>query len=370
MANIIMADAPKAGDGRPSAAENDVVFIDADGHILYSYTAEDFLQLTAMPSPPTPPFSCLVNDGWNWTLEDAKEYVTKYREHVIGAQYTPADGKQHAIIDAQAGKVSSISVWCGNFAATSNAVTVDFGDGSEPVEASIGKKAGKSFAHTYEASGEYDISVSLSTTDAQISSASTTGRLKALVRTGNQDVAKFPTGWYTLIIASGATGSTGNMFDYYAGSGIVFPRGHTIKSGNSNWWQKSNSDTLQFVSFPKSFQGATYNYNYSTPCRSLRKLCAPEASYYIGAAPLKGCTSLLRFNVVSTVTSIAAEALSGCSSLRELHFYPQTPPAVANANAFTSLNTSCKIFVPEGTLEAYTTATNYPSSETYTYEEE
>lgn len=370
MANIIMADAPKADGGRPSAAENDVVFIDADGHILYSYTAADFLQLTAMPSPPTPPFSCLVNDGWNWTLEDAKAYVTKYREHVIGAQYTPADGKQHAIIDAQAGKVSSIYVWCNQFAVASNAVTVDFGDGSEPVEASIGKQAGKWFEHTYEASGEYDISVALSTTYAQISSASTTGRLKALVRTGNQGAAKFPSGWYTVIIASGADDSTGNMFDYYAGRGVVFPRGHTVTGRNGNWWARANTDTLQFVSFPKSFQGATSGYNFSTPCRSLRKLCAPEASYQIYTSTLKGCTSLRRFNVVSTVTSIAAEALSGCSGLRELHFYPQTPPAIANANAFTSLSTSCKIFVPEGTLEAYTTATNYPSSETYTYEEE
>lgn len=369
MANIIMADVTKAGSGRPSAAENEVVFIDADGHILYSYTAADFLQLAAMPSPPKPPFSCLVNDGWNWTLEDAKAYVTKYREHVIGAQYTPSDGKEHVIFDALAGIRIGIYIWCPATSPSSATVVIDFGDGSEQIEASIARNSGQTFTHVYQTSGEYDISAAISSNYGQITAVDAPGRMKGLVRVGT-NAKVVPNGSYVCVFSAGMTGTVGNMFENYAGRGIVFPRGYTATGGNSNWWQKSNHDTLQFVSFPKVFQGATWNYNFVTPCRALRKLCAPEASANLGTATLKGCTCLRRFNVVSTVTSIAAEALSGCTGLSELHFYPQTPPAVANANAFTSLSTSCKIFVPAGTLEAYTAATNYPSSETYTYEEE
>ena len=56
--------------------------------------------------------------------------------------------------------------------------------------------------------------------------------------------------------------------------------------------------------------------------------------------------------------------------LKELHFKPTTPPAVANANAFTGLPTDCVIYVPTGKLSAYTSAQNYPSSASYTYVEE
>lgn len=37
------------------AEENDVIFIDYDGTIRYSYSAQDFLALTAMPANPTHP---------------------------------------------------------------------------------------------------------------------------------------------------------------------------------------------------------------------------------------------------------------------------------------------------------------------------
>lgn len=83
-----------------------------------------------------------------------------------------------------------------------------------------------------------------------------------------------------------------------------------------------------------------------------------------------GCRSLSKITVPSGITSIAASAFSGCYGLAEIHFKPETPPTVSNTNAFTNLQTDCKIYVPTGTLSAYTSATNYPSSETYTYVEE
>ena len=62
-------------------------------------------------------------------------------------------------------------------------------------------------------------------------------------------------------------------------------------------------------------------------------------------------------------------AFSGNSALASLKFESTTPPTVANSNAFNNVPTDCKIYVPAGTLSAYTSATNYPSSSTYTYVE-
>lgn len=63
--------------------EKDVAFYDYDGTLLYTYDADEFAELTALPA--------LVNHypdleavEWNWTLAEAKEYVAKYGALSIG----------------------------------------------------------------------------------------------------------------------------------------------------------------------------------------------------------------------------------------------------------------------------------------------
>lgn len=90
----------------------------------------------------------------------------------------------------------------------------------------------------------------------------------------------------------------------------------------------------------------------------------------IGDSAFTNCTGLGSVVIPVSCTSIGSYAFSGCSSLREIHFKSSIPPTLSSSNVFTSLNTSCKIYVPTGSLAAYTTATNYPSSSNYTYEEE
>ena len=51
----------------------DVDFIDFDGRLLYSYTAQEFLALEEMPANPSYPG--LIAQGWNWTLTDAQDFV-------------------------------------------------------------------------------------------------------------------------------------------------------------------------------------------------------------------------------------------------------------------------------------------------------
>lgn len=69
------------------------------------------------------------------------------------------------------------------------------------------------------------------------------------------------------------------------------------------------------------------------------------------------------------VTSIGSSAFYNCYGLGFIKFKPETPPTVANINAWTNMPTDCIIYVPQGTLAAYTSATNYPDPATYTYVE-
>ena len=54
--------------------KKDVNFYDYDGTLVTSYTKTEFLSLSAMPDNPS--HDGLTAQGWNWSLNDAKTYVT------------------------------------------------------------------------------------------------------------------------------------------------------------------------------------------------------------------------------------------------------------------------------------------------------
>lgn len=51
------------GGGITEPEEKDVDFIDYDGTLLYSYSADEFLEMTELP--PNPSHDGLVAQGWN-----------------------------------------------------------------------------------------------------------------------------------------------------------------------------------------------------------------------------------------------------------------------------------------------------------------
>lgn len=78
-----MADAISSiSGGRSSVPSKDVNFIDYDGTVVYSYTAAEFAELTAMPDNPS--HDGLTSQGWNWSLSDAQTYVAKYGKLNVG----------------------------------------------------------------------------------------------------------------------------------------------------------------------------------------------------------------------------------------------------------------------------------------------
>ena len=366
-------------DLRPVADENDVILIDMDGEILYSYTKAEFAQLTKLPTIPTLKYSFLTQDGWNWTLSDAKEYVAKYGELVIGAQYTTTDDKNHCLFDFPRGVTFTIGIYIANAGASSgNTITVDWGDGTTPTtETDIGRNITKTYTHTYSAKGTYDITWTCSNLNSRIVGSTTClGFCKAIAIKSTSNYYEF---YYNgdFIFLAGSTNTAGNMFKYIASPAVIFPRGFVVSYGNSNWFQNMAVTALKYVSWDKEAQyisgsnrnGVLTDYCY-TSCRCLRRITALDNTMAMGANTLNNCISLIRFNVPSSVTDIAANALNGCTKLEELHFFPTSPPVVANANAFTNIPTTCKIYVPTGYLTAYKTASNYPDPETYTYVEE
>ena len=137
------------------AESKDVNFYDYDGKILYSYTANEFAQLTEMPANPT--HAGLISQGWNWTLADAKTQVTSVGACDIGQMYVTDDGKTRLychIEDALKSFYFGI--------APNGTVVIDWGDESNTdTVTGTSNTTLVNTQHTYSKGGDYIITISV-----------------------------------------------------------------------------------------------------------------------------------------------------------------------------------------------------------------
>ena len=109
-------------------------------------------------------------------------------------------------------------------------------------------------------------------------------------------------------------------------------------------------------------------------CQNLERVALNGNVTTFAGALFANSTSLQSITVPKTVTSITGSSgnleFYNMYGLSSIHFKRATPPSVESSNAFYNLPVSCIIYVPSGKLSAYTSASNYPSSSTYSYVEE
>ncbi len=125
--------------------------------------------------------------------------------------------------------------------------------------------------------------------------------------------------------------------------------------------------SLTSITIPDSV--TTIGNNAFQNCYSLSSITIGNSVTSIGNAAFFNCSSLSSITIGNSVTTIGSSAFNGCAYMSYIKFESTTPPTVSNSNAWSNVSTSTKILVPAGTLETYTTATNYPNPSTYTYEE-
>lgn len=145
-------DIPQGGDERPDAPLNDVMFIDYDGTCLFSYSAEDFLQLSEMPTPPE--HDILLFEKWNHTRDEIVTQLQTTGAVIVGALYLTKDEKTHVFIDIPEDNVT-LHFFIGCYS-TGQVHEIEFGDG----EMFVGTMRGSYTAicsHTYSTAGTYEV---------------------------------------------------------------------------------------------------------------------------------------------------------------------------------------------------------------------
>ena len=386
-----------SGGGGGGSASDAVRFIDYDGTILHTYSAEDFAALTAMPANPT--HTGLTSQGWNWSLADAKAQVTATGTCDIGQMYVTDDGKTRIYISlVDSARLSPYLGICPN-----GTVVVDWGDGT-----ATDTLTGTSLTtvqraqHTYASTGNYIITLTVISGSFQIygSNSSTNGSY-LLTRTNGtiasqrcyqnaiQKVelgANVSIGTYafsycyalssvtipssvttigtyafcncfslsSITIPSGVTSIGGSAFYYcYSLSSIAIPSGVTT-IGDSAF---SYCTSLSSIAIPSGVTTIGNNAFYN--CASLSSIAIPSSVTSIDTYAFYNCASLSSIAIPSGVTSISTYAFYNCNSVAEYHLLPTTPPTLSSTNAFTGILTDCKIYVPSASLSAYQTATNW-----------
>ena len=103
-------------------------------------------------------------------------------------------------------------------------------------------------------------------------------------------------------------------------------------------------------------------------CAGLKSVNIPNSVTGIYQNAFKGCTALTEIEFPESISTMAAGAFYGCINLQSIKFISQTPPTLGGT-VFTNLPNNCKIYVPTGTLSAYTSTANMPDPNTYTYVE-
>lgn len=386
----------------------DVTLIDYDGTVLHTYTAAEFLALTALPANPDRTAEGLTALGWNWTLADAKTYVTAHGMLVIGQMYEPTDGKVHLFIRVVDHSKPVTIRWNQHVA---NLVSVDFGDGTGT--ATVSETGNVAYSKYYDADDDYEIKMDAGNNYVNLGGSSLpvllrngdaailtkaylgskgTGLLAAYAFTNLSDL-------HAVVIPPATTTLGAGCFNNTGITGLVIPNSVSAITTST----AAYSPRLRYIALPASVTSIGGNAPFES-CGSLRMLTVPDGATTISGSFLGRCAglqrvslpstltavpgafsmcgallridipegvtsvanyafqsvgSMLEITLPSTVTSIGTGAFSALRNCRTITVKATTPPTLANSNAFSDMPSDCRIIVPQGTLSAYQTATNW-----------
>ena len=168
----------------------------------------------------------------------------------------------------------------------------------------------------------------------------------------------------SLTIPDGVTSIGQTAFGHcYSLTNITIPNGVTGIETSAF----SNCYSLASLTIPDGV--TSIGNNVFGSCYSLTSITIPNSVTSIRQNAFHYCYSLTSLTIPDGVTSIGNNVFGSCYSMAECHLKPTTPPTLSNKDAFTDIQDDCIIYVPQGSLEAYQTATNWATYASHMQEE-
>jgi len=340
-----IANIPSGGGG--TVEEKDVNFYDYEGTLLHSYTAQEFQALESMPENPT--HEGLTSQGWNWTLEQAKSYVTNHGICDIGQMYTPTDGKTKIYIHLEDGRTKPYLRL-----AVNGTVTVDWGDESA-TENIVGTSTSTFIMtpHEYSTGGDYIISLS-SNTNFYIKGDTGAGQkfITAENSYSNSPYKYYVNSVIKVILSTNAKISTYTFAYMNCLKEIIIPYGYSNFYTDSLFQECNN---LKFIVIPNTVNSlpssmGMYGPNFTWNCYCLKGIVLPNGitGEMKPAHILNRSYNAKRFCIPDGVTSIMDTSL-GVSFLEKV-VLPKNNSFVRLPNSFMSGNYNLKQFEIPNTI--------------------
>lgn len=359
--------------------EKDVNFWDYDGTLLYSYTVEEAQALTELP--PLPDWhDGLIAQKWMWTLDEIKAAnsfldTTPY--------YTTADGATHLIIENNTDEDIEIPiVW---YQLASGAVTIDYGDGSEP-ETPIKSGAAIITANHVYAPGTYTVKL-IGNSSFGLGDGTTTNSvvggdatIKAFLRRAHLGANAYPTsyafdrctGLECVTVPQEMTTERAAVFRACTGLRLVPVFSKEATFANMCYGARVLCfKPAAVLANQYAFSGAVHRQAYVSEgttalgdqafygCRTMRRIHLPSTLTKLVSSCFVNCYALQELAIPSGVTSIGANMFTSCTALRKIKFTSKTPPAASASTTFSGVPSNCVVEVPAASLAAYQAATNY-----------
>ncbi len=260
-----------------------VRFFDYDGTIVYQYSAAQFLALSAMPANPS--HTGLVAQGWNYTLEDAQDFVEQWGYLDIGQMYITQSGDTEIDIEFPTG-FKRLEPYLG--IAVNGEVEIDWGDNST-VSTVTGSSIGSQIRtqHIYNNTGKYTITIHV--VSGQFAFYGTSNYL---LLSANNSSANYNRVYSNLVkfIRIGNNCKISTYAFYYCTSlkYITIPQEHSYQFGN-NMFQYCYS--LKYITLPKinNLKTGTSAFNC---CYSLQYISLPKSTGSISGSTFTSCFSL------------------------------------------------------------------------------
>ena len=305
--------------------EKAVNFYDYDGTVLYAYTAQEALALTALPEAPT--HEGLTFQGWNRTLAQLQDYVAEYGIGNVGAIYITDDGSTRLYLEV------------GEDVPLDYELYVRIANGTLSVEVD-GVELGNATGTT---SGYINYTISFT-----------------LPKRGNVRVDLKFTGNGGFHIGQGAlrTRIFGWNSDQNDSLVKVELGEHITSIGSSAFYNCTSLNSVVISSSVTSIGSGAFNY-----CISLNSVVIPSSVTSISDSAFRNCSSLNSVVIPSSVTRISSYAFNYCTLLLlfDLSQYtdPNHLPTFSNSNFLSGTPTDQIIYVAnQEMLTAFSSATN------------
>ena len=335
-ANLSAAiDSIPAGGGGGVDLSKSIKFRDCDGTVLHSYTTDEIASMTELPALPTKPG--LTCQGWNWTLQQIKDYAAAYGKCEVGATYTTDDGKTRITLTIQDPKYSEIPLVFQQTAA--NGVEVDWGDGS--ATQTYASTSQQTISHQYSPT-QYPVTY---TVKFKVNSGTMSFPSYIMGKSGTESATNPIAAWTNMIdsvnIGSGVTSIGSNAFrNCYSLASITIPSSVT-SIGSQAFRDCKSLASITIPSGVTSIGDSVFQY-----CYSLASITIPNSVTSIGTYAFYNCYSLISITIPNDVTSIGSSAFSGCYSLISITI-PNDVTSIGS-NAFYQCYSLASITIPSG----------------------